>query len=179
METVELLPDATTERTVRDVWWRLSDAGLPSQAAHRHPTNRPHLTLATADTLVPEVRVRLQHALAVLPVPLHLDGTVRFASRTPVLAWAVRPDEALLHLHEAVWRILCDTPGCGRLNPIHAPERWQPHVTLARGRDAARPGTPLFSAAPGEPDDALTGQWVDARTYDSVVRSATPLGQSS
>ncbi|MFH8462468.1 2'-5' RNA ligase family protein [Streptomyces sp. NPDC017991] len=179
MQTVELLPDVTTERTVRDVWRRLSDAGLPSQATHRHPTNRPHLTLATADTLVPEVRVRLKDALAVLPVPLRLDGTVRFASRTPVLAWTVRPDEALLHLHEAVWRTLRDAPACGRLNPIHAPGRWKPHITLARGRDVACPDTPLFSAAPGEPDDVLTGQWAWARTYDSVVRSATPLGPCS
>ncbi|MFE1794961.1 2'-5' RNA ligase family protein [Streptomyces sp. NPDC059517] len=175
METVELLPDVTTERTVRVVWRRLSDAGLPSQAAHRHPTNRPHLTLATADTLDPEVRVRLKRILTALPVPLHLDGTVRFDGRTPVLAWAVRPDEALLHLHEAVWRTLRDTPACGRLNPLHDPERWKPHITLARGRDAAYPETPLFSAAPGGPDDALTGEWVGARTYDSVVRSTTPL----
>ncbi|MFD6284806.1 2'-5' RNA ligase family protein [Streptomyces sp. NPDC060205] len=179
MQTVELLPDVTTERTVRDVWRRLSDAGLPSQAAHRHPTNRPHLTLATADTLVPEVRVRLHDVLAALPVPLHLDGTVRFAGRTPVLAWAVRPDEALMRLHEAVWRILCDAPAGGRLNPLHAPERWKPHITLARGRDAARPGTPLFSGAPGGPDDVLTGDWVKARTYDSADRSTTPLGQWS
>ncbi|PSM44708.1 hypothetical protein C6Y14_00765 [Streptomyces dioscori] len=176
MQTVELLPGVTTERTVREVWRRLSDAGLPSQAAHRHPTNRPHLTLATADTLVPEVLVRLRYELAALPVPLRLDGTVRFAGRTPVLAWAVRPDEALLRLHEAVWRTLRDAPAGGRLNPIHAPERWKPHITLARGRHAACPGAPLFSATPGGPADVLTGQWVRARTYDSVVRSASPLG---
>ncbi|MET9561807.1 2'-5' RNA ligase family protein [Streptomyces tauricus] len=177
MQTVELLPDATTERTVREVWRRLSEAGLPSQAAHRHPTNRPHLTLATADTLVPEVRVQLKHVLADLPVPLHLDGTVRFTGRTTVLAWAVRPDAALLHLHEAVWRALRDAPACGRLNPIHAPGRWKPHVTLARGRAVGCPGTEPLSAPPGGPADVLAGHWVSARTYDSAVRSATPLGQ--
>ncbi|MFJ2264050.1 2'-5' RNA ligase family protein [Streptomyces sp. NPDC087844] len=121
--------------------------------------------------------MRLEHVLAVLPVPLHLHGTVRFTGRTPVLAWAVQPDEALLHLQEAVWRTLRDAPACGRMNPIHAPERWKPHITLARGRDAGCPGTPLFSAAAGGPEGILAGQWVGARTYDSVVRSATPLGQ--
>ncbi|MEU2602750.1 hypothetical protein ABZ669_37750, partial [Streptomyces hirsutus] len=36
---------------------------------------------------------------------------MRFSGRTKVLAWAVRPDEALLHLHETVWRTLRDAPG--------------------------------------------------------------------
>jgi 2'-5' RNA ligase len=182
VHTVELLPDEMTERAVRDVWRRLLDAGLPSQATHRHPTNRPHLTLATADGLGAEVRVRLNRALAVLPVPLRLDGTVRFTGRRHVLAWAVRPDEALLDLHEAVWRTLRDAPACGPLNPIHAPGRWKPHVTLARARDAVwpepwpEPDTEPFSGVPGGSSGVLTGRWVGARTYDSVTRSTDPLG---
>lgn len=75
---MELLPDPATEGAVQDVWRRLLDLGLPSQATHRHPTNRPHLTLATADALTPEVRGRLRRELAVLPLPLHLEGLVRF-----------------------------------------------------------------------------------------------------
>ncbi|WP_413760764.1 2'-5' RNA ligase family protein [Streptomyces sp. MMBL 11-3] len=178
MHTVELLPDEKTERAVRDVWRHLLDAGLPSQATHRHPTNRPHLTLATADGLGPEVRVRLNRALAALPVPLRLDGTVRFTGRKHVLAWAVRPDEALLELHETVWRTLRDAPACGALNPIHAPGRWRPHITLARARDAVwpEPDAELFPGVPDGPAGVLAGCWVGARTYDSVVRSTGPLG---
>lgn len=175
---MELLPDEATERAVADVWRHLMDAGLPSQAAHRHPTNRPHLTLATVDTLMPEVRIRLEEAFAVLPLALGLAGTMRFTGRTNVLAWAVRPDEALLRLHEVVWRTLRDAPACGRLNPIHAPGRWRPHITLGRGRDAVWPGsdTALLGGSSDGAAGVLTGWWASARTYDSVARTVRRPG---
>ncbi|GGQ09998.1 2'-5' RNA ligase family protein [Streptomyces roseolilacinus] len=178
MHSVELLPDEATERAVRDVWSRLMRAGLPSQATHRHPTNRPHLTLATSDTLTPGVRARLDEALAVLPIPLVLRGTVRFTGRTRVLAWAVRRDDALLRLHEAVWRALGDTPTGGGLNPLHDPARWSPHITLGRGRDVVWPVADdgLLPAAPGAPPGVLVGRWVGARTYDSTTRTTARLG---
>ncbi|WP_369211572.1 2'-5' RNA ligase family protein [Streptomyces flavofungini] len=177
MHSVELLPDETTERAVTDVWRRLRDAGLPSQAAHRHPTNRPHLTLATADALPAEVRARLRQLLAVLPVPLRLEGVVRFTGRRTVVAWSVRADEALSGLHEAVWRTLADAPGCGGLNPLHAPGRWRPHITLARGREGEWPASAaaLLSGASTEQPDVVTGRWVRARTYDSAVRTVDDL----
>ncbi|MFC7794378.1 2'-5' RNA ligase family protein [Streptomyces cinereoruber] len=169
MHSVELLPDAATERAVREAWRLLADAGLPSLAGHRHPTNRPHLTLASADALSGEVRARLLHVLAeALPVPLRLDGLVRFSGRTRVLAWAVRPDGALLRLHEEVGRILREAPGSGRPNPLLDPARWVPHVTLARGRGAF-PDPP--AGAPG----ALAGEWTTARHYDSVTRTVAYL----
>ncbi|URM88730.1 2'-5' RNA ligase family protein [Streptomyces sp. MRC013] len=178
MHSVELLPDETTERAVRDVWGRLLRAGLPSQAAHRHPTNRPHLTLAAADALVPGARIRLDEALAVLPLPLVLRGTVRFTGRIHVLAWAVRRDDALLRLHEAVWRALHDTSAGGRLNPLHDPVRWTPHITLGRGRGAVWPvpDEELFGGASGGAPGVLTGRWVGARTYDSAARTTARLG---
>lgn len=178
MHTVELLPDEATERAVRDVWSRLLQAGLPSQAAHRHPTNRPHLTLATADALTPEARVRLDEELGVLPFPLVLRGTVRFTGRVRVLAWAVRRDDALLRLHEAVWRVLHGTPAGGRPNPLHDPVRWIPHITLGRGRDAVwpLPDDELFRGTPGGAPGDLRGRWVSARTYDSATRTTARLG---
>ncbi|WP_336317696.1 2'-5' RNA ligase family protein [Streptomyces lavendofoliae] len=175
MHSVELLPDEATERAVRDVWNRLRRAGLPSQATHRHPTNRPHLTLVTAEALVPEARARVDEALtAALPLPLVLRGGVRFTGRAHVLAWAVARDDALLRLHESVWRVLRHTPACGRLNPLHEPSRWSPHITLGRGRGAAPavPDSTLFDA----PSGFLTGSWVAARTYDSATRTTAPVG---
>ncbi|MEW1610995.1 MULTISPECIES: 2'-5' RNA ligase family protein [unclassified Streptomyces] len=178
MHTVELLPDGATERAVGEVWCRLLEAGLPSQAAHRHPTNRPHLTLATVDGLEADVRRRLEQVLTVLPLPLRLGGTLRFGGRTQVLAWAVLPDEELLRLHERVWRALRDAPSCGRLNPVHAPERWTPHISLGRGRHAVwpLPDTALLPGTPGGTGGGLTGRWVSARTYDSVPRTTDRLG---
>ncbi|MEU0133232.1 2'-5' RNA ligase family protein [Streptomyces sp. NPDC006296] len=178
MHSVELLLDPVTDLAVREAWQRLARAGLPSLAAHRHPTNRPHLTLATADTLAPDTRARLEEALAALPLPVRLDGLVRFHGRRHVLAWAVRPDDALLRLHRTVWRTLREAPGSGRPHPLHAPGRWVPHLTLGRG---ARPAAAVSEAdvlpqAPGTPPGVLTGRWTGARTYDAQSRTTDRLG---
>lgn len=175
MHTVELLPDPATERAVRDVWRRLLDLGLPSQATHRHPTNRPHPTLATAGAPTSEVRGRLRRELAFLPLPLHLDGLVRFTGRTRVLAWAVRPDDVLPRLYERVWRTLRDAPESGRLNRLHDPARWIPHITLGRGRDPVwrgpQDGLIQQTAAPS---GVLAGRWEAARRYDSLIPDDRP-----
>ncbi|MEE1943193.1 2'-5' RNA ligase family protein [Streptomyces sp. TRM 70361] len=179
MRTVELLPDEAADRAVRESWHRLAGAGLPSQAAHTHPTNRPHLTLATAGTLPEEVRGRLAEALEALPVPLVVAGLVRFPGRVHVLAWAVRPDPALLALHTAVWRALASVPAAGRLNPLHAPGRWVPHLTLGRSRRPVwddRPDEELLSALlPAAPHEAPRGRFTAARSYDSATRTTVPL----
>ncbi|MFF2172917.1 2'-5' RNA ligase family protein [[Kitasatospora] papulosa] len=177
MHSVELLPDLATERAVREAWERLARAGLPSMAAHRHPTNRPHLTLATADTLLTETRALLDEALeAALPLPVALDGLVRFRGRRPVLAWAVRPDDALLRLHRTVWRTLREAPGSGRPNPLHDPGRWVPHLTLGRGGDHTWAVHEVFPSTPGAPPGVLAGSWTGARTYDSLTRTTGRLG---
>ncbi|MFJ3818721.1 2'-5' RNA ligase family protein [Streptomyces sp. NPDC090056] len=178
MHSVELLPDTVTERAVREAWRRLADAGLPSLAGHRHPTNRPHLTLASADALPAEVRARLLRVLAeALPVPLRLDGFVRFSGRFRVLAWAVRPDDALLRLHGAVWRVLREAPESGRPHPLLDPARWVPHVTLGRARDASWdvPADEVLSSSAGTPAGVVTGSWTAARSYDSATRTVVGL----
>jgi hypothetical protein len=85
MRTVELVLDPVLDATVRDVWQRLHDAGLKSLATHRHPTNRPHLTLTTAPELPPLPDFGL-------PLPAVLDGIVYFEH---AVAWRVVPDERL------------------------------------------------------------------------------------
>ncbi|WYB32048.1 hypothetical protein V6574_23785 [Streptomyces sp. SM1P] len=95
-----------------------------------------------------------------------------------MLAWAVRPDAALLELHETVWRILRETPGSGdRPNPLLSPARWVPHITLGRGRGAVWPGPdgrwlPWEATGPG----ALRGRWAEARSYDSTSRTTAGIG---
>ncbi|MFI5723196.1 2'-5' RNA ligase family protein [Streptomyces cyaneofuscatus] len=173
MHSIELLPDEATERVVRRVWRSIADEGLPSQAGHRHPTNRPHLTLATADALPPPTRGALAEALDVL-LPLHLTGLLRFSGRNNVLAWAVRPDPALLALHERVWRILREADGDARSHPLLAPGRWVPHITLGRGRGAIWPGPDGRWLPPGAA--AVAGRWAEARTYDSTSRTTDRIG---
>ncbi|MFJ9624425.1 2'-5' RNA ligase family protein [Streptomyces sp. NPDC101181] len=177
MHSIELLPDEATDRAVRGVWRALAAEGLPSQAAHRHSTNRPHLTLATADDLPAATRAALDRALAALPLALRLGGLLRFSGRSNVLAWEVRPDDALLELHRDVWRLLRRTPAVDRANPLLAPGRWVPHLTLGRGRDALWPGPEdrWLPRGAGERGD-WSGRWTGARSYDSAARTTARLG---
>jgi hypothetical protein len=160
MHTVELLVDPALDALIRSVWQRLHAAGLPSLATHRHPTNRPHLTLAAADRLTPEVGA----ALAGLPVEAELDGLIFFER---AVVWRVTLTEALSDLHTQVWHALDDT----ERNPQHAPGRWEPHVSLAlRAQDQSRYAAELRDLP------AARGSFLRARTYDSGTRTVTELG---
>jgi hypothetical protein len=79
MRTV-LLGDEELDRAVRMAWRRLEQARLSSLARHRHPTNRPHLTLASADEFSPDAAAAIAGALCMLPVTIRLDG-LRFFGR--------------------------------------------------------------------------------------------------
>jgi 2'-5' RNA ligase len=159
MRTVELLLDDELDGAVRAVWRRLAQANLPSLAHHPHPTNRPHVTLAAAD-VVPDLD------LSALPLPVTLDGLVFFAGRSGMLVWRVVPDAALLALQSAVWHALHDP------NPLHAPDVWVPHVSLARRvrqADRARMSDFLAGLRPRQ------GRLVAARSYDTESRTVTAL----
>jgi 2'-5' RNA ligase len=164
VRTVELIPDDALDGAVRAVWRRLAAAGLPSLATHPHPTNRPHLTVATADQL-PEAPVAA--ALDQLPIGVRLAGVLFFDGRAGMAAWRVHADEALYRLHAQVWRAL---DGRER-NPLHAPQAWVPHVSLAR---RVRPAQ---HAAVRDIVDAVVadGRFVAARSYDTATRAVTDL----
>ncbi|MGA5301728.1 2'-5' RNA ligase family protein [Nucisporomicrobium flavum] len=158
MHTVELLLDAPLEARVRTVWRDLLAMGLRSLASHEHPTNRPHVTLATADALSPVVAP----ALDGLPLDVELDDVV-FLGRT--VAWRVRPSAALLSVQRRVWEAL---DGRDR-NPLHEPGRWVPHVSLA-----LRVKPELQDRYPRD-IGAASGRVVAARTYNSETRTVTSL----
>ncbi|WP_208754092.1 2'-5' RNA ligase family protein [Streptomyces bauhiniae] len=168
MRTVELLPDEATEARVRWVWGRLSEAGMPSLAGHRHTTNRPHLTLTTASELPWDVRPALAGALSVLPLPLRLEGTLRFEGRTSVLAWRVVTDAGLTALQRRVWELL---PGAG--NPVFEPENWVPHLSLGRTRSGPDPWP--AELLPAELSEPWEGRFTAARSYDTESRTVERL----
>ncbi|WP_256107481.1 2'-5' RNA ligase family protein [Streptomyces sp. ODS05-4] len=136
MRTVELLLDEAADAAVRDAWRRLADAGLPSQARHRSPTNSPHLTLAACPELTAPIRWALAETAAALPLPVRFTGVVRFERPTSVLAWALDLDQALDALHRRVWEAVASDSPPDSLNPLHRPDRWSPHITLGRTRRA-------------------------------------------
>ncbi|MER5596451.1 2'-5' RNA ligase family protein [Streptomyces sp. NPDC002265] len=136
MRTVEVLLDESADFAVREAWRRLADAGLPSQARLRSPTNSPHLTLAGCPELTAPIRWELAEVAAALPLPVRFTGLVRFERPTSVLAWALQPDSALVDLQRRAWDAVSSDSPPETLNPLHDPARWSPHVTLGRSRRA-------------------------------------------
>ncbi|MFC8869753.1 2'-5' RNA ligase family protein [Streptomyces sp. NPDC057148] len=167
MRTVELLLDEAAELEVRDAWQRLAEAGLPSQARHPSPTNRPHLTLATCPELTAPIRWELAEAAAYLPLPVRFAGTVRFEGPTSVLAWSLELDSALADLHRRVWEAVASDSPPGVLSPFHSPRDWNPHITLGRTRRAgAFTGRHVPGLLPAPP---LSARLTTLRSYDTVT----------
>jgi 2'-5' RNA ligase len=167
VRTVELLGNEELDQAVRAAWWRLDQAGLGSLARHQHPTNRPHLTLASAEELPSSAAVVIAGALRVLPVRVRLSGLHFFRGRTGMLAWAVDGGDALRSLQAQVWLAL---DGADR-NPQHEPNAWTPHISLAR---RLRPDQESRAARLiGE--SAADGELVMARSYDTISRTVVLL----
>jgi 2'-5' RNA ligase len=167
MRTVELLGDEELDQAVWAAWRRLDRAGFSSLAQHRHATNRPHLTLASAEQFPPAAATAIAGALPVLPVSVRLGGLHFFGGRAGVLAWAVDDDGALRELQAQVWSAL---DGAGR-QPQYEPGRWTPHMSLARRVPTGH--AVLAAHAVGEV--AVGGALAGARSYDSATRTVIPL----
>ncbi|WP_305785146.1 2'-5' RNA ligase family protein [Symbioplanes lichenis] len=150
MHSVELTLDDDVDRTVRGVWERLRAAGLKSLATHEHPTNRPHLTLATGAALTPQAVA----AVAGLPLPAVLDDVIFFGH---AVAWRVAAGTELEAMRAAVAEAM------GNDQP------WVPHVSLAlRVKDPTVYEPVLRGLAPAR------GMFVAARSYDSETRTVSP-----
>ncbi|MET7685601.1 2'-5' RNA ligase family protein [Streptomyces sp. NPDC005423] len=165
MRTVELLLDEAAELAVREAWRRLADAGLPSLASHRSPTNSPHLTLAACPELTAPIRWELAEVAAVLPLPVRFTGVVRFERPTSVLAWALDLDSALAGWHRRVWEAVASDSRSGTLNPFHEPGRWSPHITLGRTRRAGAFADRRISEL--LPTPPLSARLTTLRSYDT------------
>ncbi|MBX9426781.1 MULTISPECIES: 2'-5' RNA ligase family protein [Streptomyces] len=173
MRTVELLLDEAAELGVREAWRRLADAGLPSQARHRSPTNSPHLTLGACPELTAPIRWELAEVAALLPLPVRFTGVVRFERPTSVLAWALDLDSALADVHRRVWEAVVSDSPLDTLNPFHEPGRWVPHVTLGRTRRAgAFAGRRVPELLPTPP---LSARLVTLRSYDTETGAVEVL----
>ncbi|MBT3167600.1 2'-5' RNA ligase family protein [Streptomyces sp. Vc74B-19] len=165
MRTVELLLDEAADAAVREAWRRLADAGLPSQARHRSPTNSPHLTLASCPELTAPIRWELAEVAAALPLPVRFDGGIRFERPTSVLAWSLELDSTLAGLHRRVWEAVVSDSPPETLSPFHEPGRWSPHITLGRTR---RPGAFAGRRVPELlPPPPLSAHLTTLRSFDT------------
>ncbi|QYF74254.1 2'-5' RNA ligase family protein [Cryobacterium sp. PAMC25264] len=181
MRSIELTFDPTAESAFRAEWAALQEAGLPNLGRHSDSSNRPHLTLAAGPGLEltdalravfqtrPEPQPQSQPARrhTPLPVELRVSGLVLFRAGSGrfVLARPVVMTRALLELHRSV---LEHAPGAAELTQ---PDRWTPHVTLARhisGDQVARALEILTDLPPA-------GTCVEARYWNGETKTLTPL----
>ena len=175
-QTVELLLDEATENAVRAHWSVLAAAGLPSQARHTAPSNRPHVTLVAQDEIADAAEPGLVEALADLPIPVRLGALTCFGRGPFILVRPLVADIALLRLQQRVQ----EAAGEPRPpSPLMRPGHWVPHVTLARRMSADQVGLALtvLSGIPEGSGGSVDQQSyaVSARRWDGTAKREWPL----
>ncbi|UMB67496.1 2'-5' RNA ligase family protein [Mycobacterium paraterrae] len=168
VHSVELLFDADTEARLRQVWDELDAADLPS----RLPAGRPHVTVAVAERIAPDVDELLLSVARKLPVSCSVGAPVFFGQSNAVLARLIVPTAELLALHADVHRICGPFLLPGPL-PRSLPGQWTAHVTLARRIERAQLGPVLRLA--GQPPD-IHGRLAALRRWDGTARVEYPIG---
>jgi len=168
--SVELLFDQETDDAIRRQWAALAESGLPSQAHHRSPTNRPHVTLTVAERVEPVVDVDLRELAERLPLPCRIGAPLVFGHRSLVLARLIVPDRGLLEFHASVDAICAPHLPSGPF-PHARPGQWTPHVTLARRLAPADLAAALDVVSSDAADAAFAGlrRWDGDARVDTVI----------
>jgi 2'-5' RNA ligase superfamily len=171
VHSVELLVDPDTDAAIRRDWAALAEAGLPSQARHRSPTNRPHTTLAVSDRIDQAVDTDLAAVAGLLPLGCRIGAPMLFGRRTLTLVRLVVPSAELLRVHEAVDAICAPRMTPGPLPHSH-PGQWTPHVTLCRRLAPADVATALDVIGAAD----VVGAFAGLRRWDGDARVEYPIG---
>lgn len=171
VQSVELVLDGLADAMIREQWATLADAGLPSQAHHRSPTNAPHITVAEAASVDDDVEARLANIPARFPLPITIGPLLVFGSARFVLVRLVIPNAALLAAHAVVADAFAESPGQSELL---APGRWVPHVTLAHRLTAEQLGHAVELLASGPM--TYEAEAVAPRRFDSEARRTWIIG---
>lgn len=167
--TVELVADTRLESTVRSLWQRLAEAGVPSQAQHTHASNRPHVTVTRCELARPVLLEVLAAAAESLPAAARLtDRAYLGAGHRRTLVAVVCTSGELLALHSRVHDLVVAAGAVP--DRQYWPDRWLPHVTLARRLDVHQQDR----ARRILPDTVCAeGQWASVRSYDERTRGIT------
>jgi hypothetical protein len=167
---VELLFDPGAEAAIHREWAALAEAGLPSQAHNRSPSNRPHVTLTVAARIDPVVDPELAGPARRLPLDCVIGAPMLFGHRSLTLVRLIVPSMGLLRLHESVHAICAPHLADGPLAHAH-PGRWTPHVTLARRLAPAD----LPAALEAVDAEDLIGAFAGLRRWDGEARIDTVI----
>ena len=168
VHSIELVFDPDTEAAIRGIWEALAGAGIPSQA----PASRPHVTLAVAERIDPQVDALLRPVAQRLPLGAAIGAPVLFGRANVVFARLIVPTSELLALHAEVQLVclphLAPAPMSNSL-----PGQWTGHVTLARRVGGHQLGRALRIA--GRPAQ-IDGRFAGLRRWDGDKRAEHPIG---
>jgi 2'-5' RNA ligase len=164
VQTVELLLDEASEALIREQWAVLAAAGLPSQALHNGPANRPHITLTAQPGIAQDRERGLRDLFGGLPLPVRLGALTCFGRDRYVLVRALVATTDLLELQRHVFNVAGGGDG---VRDLMRPGRWMPHVTLAHRMSAEQVGRAL-SVLHGS--DETDGYAASARRWDGDAR---------
>ncbi len=167
VHSIELLFDRDTEAVIRSIWAGLATAGIPSHA----PAGRPHVTLAVAERIAPDVDALLRPVAQRLPLGCAVGASLVFGRSNAVLARLIVPTAELLALHAEVQRI-CGPYVLPGPMPNSLPGQWTAHVTLARRVGGAQLGRALrIAGRPSEIHGTLAGlrRWDGGKRVDHVI----------
>ena len=167
VHSIELLFDRDTEAAIRHIWDDLASADIPSQA----PAGRPHVTLAVAERIAPDVDALLRPVAQRLPLACAVGASLLFGRSNAVLARLIVPTTELLELHAEVHRISGPHLLPGPM-PNSLPGQWTAHVTLARRVEGAPLGPVLRLA--GQPSE-IYGNLAGLRRWDGSERVEYPI----
>jgi 2'-5' RNA ligase len=174
VESVELLLDDDADAAIRAQWTALADAGLPSLASHTGESNRPHVTLAVAESGLADRAAAFAEVFAGWGIDssglaVTLGSVQLFPARghAVVLVRAVVPSADLLTLQDAVTRAARPA----QLLATTARGAWTPHVTLARRLPTSQVG-PALDVLDAHP---LAMRFTAARLWQSETKTVTPL----
>ncbi len=170
VHSVELIFDPDTETAVRQIWAALAEAGLPSQARHRSPTNRPHATLAVSEWIDPQVDAGLSATTRLLPLDCRLGAPMLFGRTAFTLVRLVVPSAELLASARIRRRDLPPHMTPGPL-PHSRPGQWTPHVTLCRRLAPADVATAIEVIGVSD----VVGAFAGLRRWDGDARVEHPI----
>lgn len=171
VHSVELIFDPDTDAAIRHIWDALTDSGVKSQASHKSPSNRPHVTLTVAERMNEAVDDALRPALQRLPLACTIGAPMIFGRGPFTLVRLIVPTAELLAFHAEVHGLCLPHMPAGPL-PHADPGHWTAHVTLARRVPADQLGTALEVNAVSRD---LTGSAVGLRHWDGNAKRESPI----
>ncbi|MCP4966504.1 MAG: 2'-5' RNA ligase family protein [bacterium] len=183
---VVLWPDPDTEGVVREIWSDLADHCLSSAASGAPHGHRPHVSLVVADEIDIDAALADVGQVPTDPIDVLIESFA--VVKAGHLLLNITPTAQLLREQARVHSLV--VAHAASPWPHYAPDRWLPHMTLARSLTPTQlsEATPMVTArlpircvlAAGGIEDGATGDcWESTQRGIGSPARRCPLGDTS